>query len=366
MRVGRIRTKHHGCPPGVKPIGSRWYYVPTSKQERDERKVNGLPASIPLGAAGSLAARQKWAEVSGYRKAKDAPGTVLELGAIWLAGDGVLKQLNGLKRSGETVAMYRKDWEAVAAHFGHMKYGKTEHEASRGEAIGTVDVQNWIASHPSPSLANRCFAVLDNVFQYAILKGKTTYNPCADAVKNSIPAREREPLPWEVEVLRAIAPPRLGLEMDFEGITGWRISDILRLQNAQVTADGVKLRQKKSGKRQLWEWTPELRRIIEEAAKLPGATPFPASPVFPSRRGAEQSYSAFDSGWQALKRKANALLAQCEIPLRIVDLHFHDLRSKVNDDAEDEGRAGHTMLGNTPAVARKHYRRREQKVRPLR
>lgn len=368
LRVGRRRTKHQHLPLGVRPIGNRLYWQPPTG--RKGAAVKSVALGVIVLVRGRIemtkAQRVKWAEVSGHRDGPDTPGLVYELTALWADGDGILKRPNGERRADETVTMYRKDLAAINETFGPMRYGRTAEDASKGEAIGTVDVQNWIAESPTPGLVNRRYSVLDNVFQYAIIKGRTTYNPCADAVKNARHAREREPLSWEVECLRTLAGPLLGLQMDFEAITGWRISEIQRLQRTQLTPDGIRVRKRKKGKRQLWEWTPELRRIIDAAAVLAGATPFPASPVFPSRRGRPQSYGAFDSSWQALKRKANALLHACEVPLKIEDLHFHDLRSKAHDDAEEAGHEGHQFLGNSPGVARKHYQRREQKVRPLR
>lgn len=365
LAVGRKRSKNLRLPAGVMPRGDRWYWQPTSKRERDERKAKGLPGSIALGKADTRAAREKWAEVSGFRDATDEPGSVAELLRLWQR-DGLLKQPNGELRADSTVTKYRRSIPVLLEQFGAARYGKTNIEASRGQAIGTADIQSFVAGSPTPALANIHFAVLDNAFQHGIRVGRTTYNPCQDVVKNASNAREREPMPWEVECLRTLASPLLGLLMDYESITGWRISDILSLARAQLTADGVKHRHQKRGKRQLWEWTPELRRIVAEAASLPGATPFPASPVFPGRRGKQTSYRVFDEQWQALKRRTNAELAACDVTLSIEDLHFHDLRSKAHDDAEESGIEGHTFLGNTAGVARRHYRRREQKVRPLR
>lgn len=365
MRVGRKRTGNFDCPPGVRPIAGRWYWQPTSKAERLERKAKGLKASVPLGKAGSKAAREKWAEVSGFNDPQGEDGTVGELLRLWKR-DGIKKRPNGVPRADSTVEMYAASIPVLEERFGACRYGKTAMEASRGHAIGTAEIQRFVAEHEYPTMANRHFAVLDNAFEHAIRVGRTTYNPCRDVVKNEGGVREREPLPWEVECLRAMAPPLMGLQMDFEAITGWRIGDIRKLLRSCLTADGVRVRQKKRGKRQLWEWTPELRRIVEEAAALPGATPFPASPVFPSRRGKEQGKAGFASAWSRLLKRTNAALAQCEIPLTIADLHFHDLRSKAHDDAEEAGREGHELLGNTRGVSRRHYSRREQKVRPLR
>lgn len=364
MHVGRKRTKNLRCPPGVFPRGDVWHWQPTSKRERDERKAKGLKVSVRLGPSGSKEAREKWAEVSGFRDVQEAPGTVAELLTLW-ERDGIQKRPNGLPRAESTIQQYRDAIPFLREKWGTCRYGRTGNEASKGLAIGTVDIQDFIANFKSKGMANRYYAVMDNTFTFAISKGKTTYNPCADATKNAQQAREREVLPWEVECLRTLANQFYGLLMDLEAITGWRIGQILKLQRSAITPDGIritrKLRKGQKGKTELWEWTPELRRIVAEAAKLPGATPFPASPLFPGRRGRHTTYNAFKQGWQKLRKRANAML----LPLVIEDLHFHDLRSKAHDDAEDAGLEGHLFLGNTEAVADRHYARRERRKKPL-
>lgn len=362
-RVGRRRQTNLKLPAGVREIAGRWYWQPTSKKERDERREKGDPLCVTLGDAGTRVAREKWAEVSGYRDA-GAVGTMDELFSLWRR-DGLTRTPQNKPRSPNTVRQYRSALNALEAQFGSCSYGKTEADAAIGKALGPANIQKWVFDGGRP-MENTSLAVLSNVFEQAIRAGRTTYNPCLSVVTNAQDARTREPAEWEVECLRTLAEPLLGLMMDFEAICGWRVMDIARLQRIQLTADGVKVKHGKRGKRRLWEWTPELRRIIGEADNLPGATTFPASPVFPTRRGKPYSYSGAYRAWCSLIERTNAMLAACEIPLRIEDLHFHDLRSKAHDDAEDAGREGHELLGNTERVSREHYARREQKVRPLR
>jgi integrase len=370
--VGRKRTKNLRCPPGVFPRGDVWHWQPTSKRERDERRAQGLSASVKLGKAGSKEAREKWAEISGHREAQQATGTVGELVRLW-ERDGISKQPTGIPRAESTIQLYRECIPAILAKFGDSRYGKTEHEASKGLAIGTVDVQDWVAGSPAKILANRRLAVLSNIFDFAIRKGRTTYNPCSKVAKNASEGRTREPREWEVECLRTLAEPLYGLLMDAEDVTGWRITEMLSLQRDHLTAEGLVIT-RKGGKRELWEWTPELRRIIAAAADLPGANierfdlstrkPLPRY-VFPTKKGDRLDYDAFWRGWDSLRKATNAMLAECDPPLHIEDLHFHDLRSKAHDDAEEQNRAGNDLLGNSKAVAKKHYSRRMRRVRAL-
>jgi hypothetical protein len=233
-----------------------------------------------------------------------------------------------------------------------------------------------------PVAANRHVACLSAAFRWAISEGLTTYNPCAGVARNAEDPRDREPLAWEVECLRAmagtLASPLMGLLMDFEAITGWRVSDVLNLDRRQCTAEGIRLKQGKRGKRQLWAWSDELRRIVRQALELPGARRaellargkvvqghFPLEPIFPSRSGKPLTLSGFESNWQRLRDLTNAALAEAAVPLAIDDLHFHDLRSKAGDDADDLGFNVADFLGNDPAVAERHYARREKVVLPL-
>jgi site-specific recombinase XerD len=376
MRVGRKRTKNFGCPPGVRELAGRWYWQPTSKREREERARSGLSITVPLGPAGAEA-RKAWAKLAGYDDAPAISGTVAEVLDLFKA-KGLTKKPNGKPRSEKTITEYKRSIEVLRKRFGGCRYGKTEFEASRGQALGVVDVQRFIADEPRPA-TNRHVSCLSSAFAFAIRAGRTTYNPCAGVAKTAEEPRTREPAPWEVEALAAVADARgdllLRLLMDFEGIAGWRISDMLRLQRHEVTAAGVRLRQGKRGKRQLWEWTPGLRRIMAEAAMLPGAkierldretrAPLPRY-VFATNRGEMLTLDAFEKRWAKLKARTNALLAESDVPLRIDDLHFHDVRSKAHDDAVESGEDGAAFLGNRPEVAERVYARREQKRRPLR
>jgi integrase len=375
--VGRRREKNLGLMKGVREIAGRWYWQPPSLRERLERKAQGLNASVPLGKARSVEAHRRYAELVGLR-GEDKDGTVGELLTLLDARNAqgrsaLTHRPDGTPRAPSTIEQYRSAIPALRARFGGVTYGKTEFEASRGRAIGAVDVQRFIMD--AGSIGKRYLAVLDNGFENAILNGRTTYNPCDKAVPPAVAAREREVQEWEVEALRTMASLVMALQMDFEGITGWRVSDILQLMRAQGVPAGVRVRHGKTKKRRLWEWTDEMRRIWRESETLPGATLFPASPVFPRADGRPYTWDAFNREWNELKRATNEVLASGTVDpetleraagVQVLDLRFHDLRAKAHDDAEDAGRPGHELLGNTEQVARKHYRRREEKVRPIR
>lgn len=375
--MGRPRNPKN--PPGVTEKKGRWYYRPTSAFERQERAARGLPETIPLGPAGTVEARIRWAELSGYREsAQEVKGTVAELLAAWIAPGAngkpapVSMKDNGKPRAQSTVAQYT--WtvkKILQPRFGAMRYGKTAIEAAAGRAIGTVDVQRFISDIGTTS-ANAAAACLSSIFMWAKRNGRTTYNPCDGVAKIAQEGRTREPRAWEVECLGAMAEhlgrARLALMIDFESISGWRAVDILNLTRRQLTPEGIRCASQKNGKRQMLQWNDDLKRIVREALELPGSERggvFPLSHVFANRGGGRLSGSSFWDSFRLLVTQTNQALAECAIPLEIRDLGFHDLRSKAGDDAEEAGFDMHEFLGNTPSVASKHYARRERKVVPL-
>jgi hypothetical protein len=368
---------HTKLPPGVVEKKGRWYYRPTSEHDRLERAAQGLPETIPLGAADTVEARMKWAELTGRRPvaAAGGPGTVRELLLDWITPPGngkpapIALKDNGKPRAESTVKQYRWTVDKVLLpRFGAMRYGKTTIEAARGTAIGTVDVQRFVAEVGTTS-GNHAAACLSSMFMWAKRQGRTTYNPCEGVARIAQEGRSREPKAWEVECLGVMAEHlgrrRIALMIDFESVSGWRSIDLRKLRRGQLKPEGIQSRSQKNGTRQLLQWNDDLKRIVREALELPGsrrAGAFPLSPVFANRAGGELSGQSFWDSFRLLLQHTNEALAACAIPLAIEDLGFHDLRSKAGDDAEEAGIDMHEFLGNTPSVASKHYARRERKV----
>jgi integrase len=375
-------------PEGVVEKKGRWYYRPTSEREREERARLKLRETIPLGPAGTEEARRKWAEVRGLRDPVVLSGRLVRdlLNAWTMPGpDGktplpnapIRKKDNSVPRSPGTV--YQYCWairKVLMPRFGNMRYGRTAIEAASGRAIGTVDVQEMLAEVGTTS-ANLYVGCLSAAFAWAKRTGKTTYNPCEDVARIQQEGRTRAPLAWELEALGAVAEhlalerpalKRLALMIDFEAMSGWRSIDIRKLLRRQLMADGIPSRAQKNGRRQKLLWTPDLRRVIDEALELPGAKRagvFPLSPIFASRDGKELSGNAFWDSFRELLKLTNATLAECAIPLSIEDLGFHDLRSSAGDDAAEQGQDRAEFLGDSEAVANKHYARRERRIVPL-
>lgn len=372
MKVGRKRITNPTLPAGVRLIAGRFYWQPTSAAERAARKAAGLPASVPLGATLDTQARKRWAELAGFRDAPlAADGTLGELLDLFET-EGLKFKLNGKPRAAKTITAYKAAIAFWRDKWGTARFARTAADALAQRGLSKVDVQRFLHSAERKVQANRYVAALSSVYAYAIaVAGRTDYNPCLAVRKNEETPRDREALPWEVEVLRTVATPLMELMMRFENLTGWREKDLRLLSLPQLLAQGIRLRQSKRGKRQLWLWTDELRAIVKDAQALPrrrvrGRENVDTTAVFATRNGTAMSESGFQKNWQRTVARANRLLAECEIPLKIEDLHFHDLRASAADDAVDAGQDRATFLGDNPQTASKHYARRERVVRPLR
>lgn len=70
----QLRLRRQRRPAGVLEKKGRWYYRPTSMLERAARAAQGLPETIPLGAADTAEARKKWATLRDLEPATGANG----------------------------------------------------------------------------------------------------------------------------------------------------------------------------------------------------------------------------------------------------------------------------------------------------
>ena len=130
---------------------------------------------------------------------------------------------------------------------------------------------------------------------------------------------------------------------DGQGITP-RFGAVGQLKD--IKPDGLHIRQQKTGKYQIVNWSPALKSLIERSKKL--RRRHDSLYLFCTRTGAPHSTSGFNSMWRRLKVRAD-----------LMDIHFHDLRAKAVTDAKrSHGRdfaqalAGHASGAMTDAYVR--------------
>jgi hypothetical protein len=180
-------------------------------------------------------------------------------------------------------------------------------------------IAQYLDANPAKVAANREMALLSHAYTKAIRWGLASVNPCRGVERNT----ER---------------PR----------------DLLRLRRDAITADGLQVQQRKTGKRLLIHWTPALRWAIEQAGTLP-AEGRASLWIVAQRDGSPYSESGFQTAWQKHIRKCHE---QGVIAERFT---FHDLRAKAGSDVKDGRLLGHM----DPRTLRRVYLRKPEKVSPV-
>jgi integrase len=224
-----------------------------------------------------------------------------------------------------------------------------------------------------PTQTLKLFNLMSAVLTACVRWGAIDENPFWQVRKGEYtPApRTRCPSDAEYAAVYAIASDRLQIAMDLALLTGLRKGGILHLELADVTDDGLLSRRPgKTTKPLLFEWTPELRAVVDRAKKLEPrvrrALLCTSKAKNPKHRpGQAYTEDGFNALWQRLMAKAtkkdehgNAVLAE--------RFRLNDLRAKSATDADTladaQSRLGHASAATTQRV----YVRKPTKVQPLR
>lgn len=224
-------------------------------------------------------------------------------------------------------------------------------------------------------------AVLSHAMTMAVKWGRIKAHPFKGEVRlEGSKPRTRYIEDWEIIEVLAMPPVRrkdgttlvrayLGLKL----LTGLRKSDMLRLPVTAAKEDGLHITPGKTenstGKTIIIEWSDALRKAWAEAL---AARPVHIAPwVFCTRRGepyideATGSTSGFDSIWQ---RFMGRCLEKDEHGKSVLKERFteHDLRAKVGSDSESLERAQKLLTHADAKLTQRVYRRKPEKVQPLR
>jgi integrase len=205
--------------------------------------------------------------------------------------------------------------------------------------------------------ANREKSLLSSIFSYLIRWGVVEDNPCKNVKGFQEKARNRYVEDWEYEAVLSLASPVLRAAMEIAATTGMRQGDILKLKYNDLTENGVPVTQNKTGKKQIFEWTPALKEAIQSAKQHPRHADSLIY-IIANERGQQYTSEGFKCNWQRLMNKA---LETGVINERFT---FHDLRAKAGSDAEDNAQK---LLGHASATTTKRvYERKPSMVKPIR
>lgn len=290
----------------------------------------------PLGKDYGEALRQ-WADFEGRKTPKGK--TVADALAYYL-------RAKTPELSPATIAGYTLSARKLTEKFGAMRL----------EELKPEHVTQHLRRAKAKVSANRDKALLSAAYNWINGEGwlaTVGYNP-ARVKRNKESPRRRYVTDAELDALLAAAPPQIAVMIDLAAITGIRRADLIRIRLADAKADGLHVTQGKTNKRQVFEWTPGLTRLVDAARALNPA--IGSLWLFPARRkhGQHISASVLRKAWEAARRAAG-----------LPDVHWHDLRRKAGSDAA-HGDA-QALLGHADGrITERHYRAKPEVVRPIR
>lgn len=223
--------------------------------------------------------------------------------------------------------------------------------------------------------AHREIEVLSHVLTKCVMWGRIKRHPFKGEVElEGEPPRTRYVEDWEVHEALSLPSKRkrgsvraVQVYIVVKLFTGMARSDLLRLQPAKhFKEDGIHVQRhktaSKTGKRTIYEWTPELREAVDAAL---AARPVDISPfLFCTREGKgyinEQTGKA--NGWDSIwQRFMDRVLKETKVVERFTE---HDLRTKVGSDADSEEHARALLAHVDARTTRRVYRVKPERVKP--
>jgi integrase len=199
-----------------------------------------------------------------------------------------------------------------------------------------------VALRDKPNMANRCLSVLRSVFALAVEWQLVESNPCIGIKRHNETKRDRYLTDEELAAIRAYCSPRMQCMIDVLYLTGQRVSDVAAIRLADITSEGIRFRQGKTGAKLLVAWTPELRAVVERAKGLGGN--IRALTLFYNRKGKTPDYRTVHGQWDKACEKAG-----------IEDAHIHDIRAKSLTDAKRQGLNPTALAGHVSAAMTDRY-----------
>jgi integrase len=243
----------------------------------------------------------------------------------------------------------------------------------RIEDIEPQHVYQYVARRTAKTAARREIEVLSHAFTKAVEWGLMKAHPFKGEVRlPGATPRTRYVEDWEIIEVMALPSRRkkgsvgmIQVYLRLKLLTGLRQRDLLLLTVSACREDGIHVTSSKTktstGKRLIYEWTPELRQAVDEAVAVrPALSPF----LFCNRFGAcyvveETGESkSFNSMWGKFMDR---VLSDTKVKERFTE---HDLRAKVGSDAESLERARQLLAHADTRMTARVYRRRPERIKP--
>jgi len=205
-----------------------------------------------------------------------------------------------------------------------------------------------VAMASTPNMANRCLSLLRQVFSWALEQQLIEMNPAVGIKRHLESKRGRLISMDEYRAIYGHAGERLQVIMDLLIRTGQRVSDVLRIRRTDLTDEGIRFVQQKTGAKLVVPWTPELRAVVDRAKLLHGN--IRALTLLHNRRGKTPDYRTVALQWTKACEAAG-----------VADAHIHDLRAVALTAARKQGLNATRLAGHSsPAMTERYLRDREE------
>lgn len=322
--MGRRRTTDLHLPPRMRSRNGSYFY--------DDKRSGAGGGWINLGRDYGVAL-MRWAELEG--KPRESPRTIAHAVGHYMETAG--KDLAESTRAG-----YARSAARIIAVFGAMDL----------DALEPAQVYRYLQEQGNVQ-ANRDVALLSVVFKMARAWGwYRGDNPCAKVPRNRERPRDRYVTDEELALLLQHAGhPMIRCIIELAYLIGQRQDDVLTIRVADLSDDGIYIEQGKTGKRQVFAWSPALRQVVDEALSIGRRAK--RVYLFESRNGERYTGDGFRAMWRRVKLAAG-----------LADVQFRDLRAKTASD--DEQGAQHRLGHADGRVTQRHYIRRASRVKPIR
>lgn len=257
-----------------------------------------------------------------------------------------LKSPQFIKLAVSTQKDYQKYWKKIEPVFGKVD----------AMAITPQHIRKYMdrKGKTSEVQANRHHSFMSKVFSWGYERGDVKINPCKGVSKFTEKERDRYIEDWEYDLVFKHADNRVRAAMEISYLCAARQGDVLKLTKSQLLKEGIFIKQGKTDKKQIKEWTDRLRRattLVKPTVKKDG-TVIESIYVIPNQSGVAYTSSGFRSMWDKLIKKVRKETGK---PL---DFTFHDIKAKGISDfkgnqAEKQEFSGHKTARQVETYDRK-------------
>lgn len=242
-------------------------------------------------------------------------------------------------------------------------------------SIKPRNIYQYLDKRSAKTAAKREIEVLSHAYTKAVEWGYLDRHPFKREVRlEGQKPRTRYIEDWEIVECLSLESRRksgsvhaIQAYMRIKLLTGLRRGDLLRLTMSDLKEDGIHVTPGKTEnttcKRLIYEWTDELREAVALAKSV---RPVSIAPwLFCNRRG--ECYfndNGRAGGWDAMWRNfMERVLDETKVKEHFTE---HDLRAKCASDAETLEHAQALLAHADGKVTERIYRRKPERVRPLR